>query len=297
MISDASSLDSALQDLFGPGIQLESRKAVAGGDINAAFLITLSNGEKRFLKENRSSLVGMFAAEASGLDALAEVASRSAAPPVPRPLAWGLDGNRSFLLMETVATGRGGDGEAFGRALAALHREGRSDNCGFSGDNWIGSTPQPNPEIPSWHEFFAEYRLMHQWQLARRQGYGNDSAEKEMESLCRRLPDLIPPPDGNRPSLLHGDLWGGNWMSGADGRAWLIDPAVYYGHREADLAMTRLFGGFPAGFHRSYNEEWPLESGFDQRVDLYNLYHLLNHLNLFGSSYWGGVSHTLSRYS
>lgn len=297
MISDSVSLNEALCSLFGSDCGIVSRKSVSGGDINAAYLLILSGGQRVFLKENRASLVDMFSAEADGLEALAEVADRSGAPSVPAPLAWGVDGTRAFLLMEEIRTGHLADGGSFGRALASLHREGREALCGFTGDNWIGSTPQPNKQTGSWHKFFAEHRLLHQWYLARRHGYGDSAAELQMEALCRRLPDLLPDVDNGRPSLIHGDLWGGNWIAGSDGYAWLIDPAVYYGHREADMAMTRLFGGFPSGFHRAYHEAWPLEGGFEERADLYNLYHLLNHLNLFGSSYWGGVLHTLSIYS
>ena len=297
MLEHAASPDDAVRQIYGPDTAIESRRSVGGGDINRAALLTLPGGRSVFLKENRPNLAGMFAAEAAGLEALAEVGGRSGAPPVPRPLAWGADSGCSFLMMEVLDTGGGTDGAAFGRALAELHREGRSRSCGFESDNWIGSTPQPNQQTASWHDFFAGHRLMYQWELARSRGYGSGTTERQIQSLCRRLPELIPDVDSGRPSLLHGDLWGGNWMAGADGRAWLIDPAVYYGHREADLAMTRLFGGFPPGFHRGYEEAWPLEGAFDERVDIYNLYHLLNHLNLFGSSYWGGVARILGRYA
>lgn len=297
MLDNAASPADAVRQIYGSGTSIESRRSVSGGDINQAALLTLSGGTKVFLKENRPALAPMFAAEAAGLDALAEVGSRSGAPPVPRPLAWGSGEQSSFLMMEAVEASRPTDGAAFGRALAELHREGRSGKCGFDSDNWIGSTPQRNTPTPSWYDFFAEHRLLFQWELARSGGYGSGAADRQMQSLCSRLPELIPDVDGGNPSLLHGDLWGGNWMAGADGRAWLIDPAVYYGHREADLAMTRLFGGFPTGFHRGYQESWPLDTGFDDRVDIYNLYHLLNHLNLFGSSYWGGAARILGKYS
>ena len=239
----------------------------------------------------------MFTAEAAGLNALSAVSALSASPPVPAPLAWGCEGRLSFLIMEEVVPGRLENGASFGRALSELHRHGRRDTCGFDGENRIGSNPQPNPGVKSWHQFFGEHRLLFQWSLARRNGYGDPSTEKAMESVIKRLPDLLPDVDGGKPSLLHGDLWGGNWMAGADGRAYLIDPAVYYGHREADLAMTELFGGFPSGFRRGYEESWPLNPGFPERRDLYNLYHLLNHLNLFGSTYWGGVRSIISSYS
>ena len=282
---------------FGPGVRVVQRRPVSGGDISTAALLALSNGKRVFIKENRAELAPMFSAELRGLEALAEVASRSAAPPVPQALATGVDRGRSFLLLSEISTGRPASGAAFGRALAELHRSGRRDSCGFDEDNWIGSTPQKNPWTVDWFDFFAHHRLGFQWSLARRNGYGDRSADSHMESLQRRLPQLIPDVDDGRASLLHGDLWGGNWMAALDGRAWLIDPAVYYGHREADIAMTQLFGGFPAGFHSAWDEAWPKEPGFDKRRDIYNLYHLLNHLNLFGSSYWGGVEDILRRYA
>ncbi len=292
----ASSLIQAVRTLYGDECRIESRRSVGGGDINAAFLLSLSGGRCVFLKENRADLVSMFAAEAAGLTALAEVAGRSGAPPVPEPLAWGTDGGHAFLLMEQVLTGRLKSAEAFGRSLAALHREGRSDSCGFDGDNRIGSTLQPNGRMRNWHEFFAERRLGFQWRLVRKKGFGDGKSERAMEKLLRLLPSLLPDVDEGGASLLHGDLWSGNWMAGADGRGRLIDPAVYYGHREADLAMTELFGGFPSGFHTGYREAWPLEPGFGERRDVYNLYHVLNHVNLFGGGYWGGVISTLSRF-
>ncbi len=294
-MENAASLTEAIESVVGSGCRIENKLNVSGGDINAASIITLTGGRRLFLKENSAALVPMFAAEAVGLVTLASSGLRT--PPVPEPLAWGVDGSGSFLLMEAVEPGRLVSGEAFGASLTELHRSERSDTCGFDSDNWIGSTSQMNSRLESWHEFFAERRLGYQWRLARKNGYGDSGTDREMESILRRLPELLPDLDDGRSSLLHGDLWGGNWMAGADGRVRLIDPAVYYGHREADIAMTELFGGFPAGFREGYGNAWPMEPGFSDRRDLYNLYHLLNHLNLFGSSYWGGVRNTLLSYS
>ncbi len=296
MLKNTKTPEEAVKQLYGSRCSIIRRRSVSGGDICRASMLTLQDGRELFLKEHRADLVSMFAAEAAGLEALAEVSSKSRAPSVPRPLAWGENGGDSFLLMEAVVSGRLKDGRNFGNSLAALHRNGRSETCGFEIDNWIGATPQKNRKNESWHDFFAENRLMYQWSLARQKGYGDSRSEKQIQLLCARLPDILPNLDAGGASLLHGDLWGGNWMAGSDGRAWLIDPAVYYGHREADLAMTRLFGGFPTGFYRGYEEAWPLENGFEQRLEYYNLYHLLNHLNLFGASYWGEVRRILSRF-
>lgn len=293
------SRDAVLARVFGSNIHVTHRSPVSGGDISSAARLRLSSGESVFVKENRAELAPMFAAEAEGLRALGEAASVSGAPPVPQVFGSGVDEGRAFILLSHIPVAPrvpGGIGTRFGRALAALHRENRRDSCGFHADNWIGSTPQRNSRCGSWFEFFAEHRLGFQWELARRGGFGGPSGDRALESLQRRLSDLLPDVDNRRPSLLHGDLWGGNWLAGADGRAWLIDPAVHYGHREADLAMTRLFGGFPPGFHDAYTEAWPLEPGFDERADIYNLYHLLNHLNLFGSSYQGTVDRILHRF-
>jgi len=295
MVENAVSLESALELLFGPGSGIKVRRSVSGGDINVASILTLKIGVQVFLKENRADLVSMFAAEAEGLLALGAVGE--GAPPVPLPLAWGVDKSRAFLLMDVVDKGRLSSGESFGASLAAMHRKGRSDFCGFPGDNRLGPTVQNNRRIKSWHSFFGEQRLGFQWKMARKGGYGDAADEKAMQSVLNRLEDILPEPDDGRPSLLHGDLWGGNWMAGSDGRGWLLDPAVYFGHREADIAMTELFGGFPSGFHRGYNSRWPLEPGYSERRDLYNLYHLLNHLNLFGSSYWGGVISTIGKFA
>ncbi len=280
MLENELSLKQALTGLFGPGCREQSRRPVSGGDINRAFMLNAGSGSGSgrllFLKENRRVLAPMFAAEAAGLQALGAAAEISESPPVPQPLAWGTDGASSFLLMEYIQPGSLKSGEAFGRSLALLHRTARQNQCGFSMNNWIGSTPQINTPAASWHEFFGGHRLGYQWELARKNGYGTTAEDRRIEKLISRLPEILPNVDDGRPSLLHGDLWGGNWMASSEGRACLIDPAVYYGHREADLAMTRLFGG-----------------GFESRVPVYNLYHLLNHLNLFGASYWGGVRSVL----
>ena len=295
MIENAVSLKSALAQICGPDSHIKERRSVSGGDINMSFMLTLSGGERFFLKENSADRLSMFSSESAGLKALGSVGE--GAPPVPDPLAWGVDKEHSFLLMEVVERGRLKSGEVFGFSLAEMHRRGRSDFCGFSEDNYIGLTVQKNSIMKSWIDFFAEFRLGFQWELARRGGFGDASSEKLMESVLRRLPELLPEPEEGRPSLLHGDLWGGNWIAGSDGRGWLIDPAAYYGHREADIAMSELFGGFPAGFHSGYMNTWPLESGYPERRDLYNLYHLLNHLNMFGFSYRGAVMSTIKKYS
>ena len=171
---------------------------------------------------------------------------------------------------------------------------GGQTTYGFPIDNYIGSTPQINTPKDSWVDFFRECRLHPQVRMAYDAGYLERSAMRQADSIMERLETLLPEPD--HPSLLHGDLWGGNYMTGPDGKAWLIDPATYVGHREADLAMTELFGGFAPAFYSAYRSIAHVDAGYDERRDLYNLYHLLNHVNLFGYSYVGSVLHILNRF-
>ncbi|MFN8457131.1 MAG: fructosamine kinase family protein [Anaerolineae bacterium] len=180
-----------------------------------------------------------------------------------------------------------------GNRSAALHRV-FGPSFGLEQDNFIGANPQSNLPNDNWLAFFREQRLAFQMELARRNGYLTPQRARWLEKLLARLGDWLPaqPP----ASLLHGDLWGGNWLTLASGEPALIDPAVYYGHREADLAFTELFGGFPATFYTAYQSAWPLEAGYEERKHLYNLYHLLNHLNLFGEGYGSSVDSILRRY-
>ena len=217
---------------------------------------------------------------------------------MPQPLALWSGAGEQFLLMEHIASAGAGDyRRELGEQLAALHREARSDQCGFDQDNHIGLTPQRNSRDPDWHRFFGEARIGFQMELAVERGLVDSDMARKLEQIVHRLPDLLPPPDGDRPSLLHGDLWGGNVISGPAGEQVLIDPAVYFGHREADLAMTELFGGFGRQFMETYQATWPLEPGYSRRRDLYNLYHLLNHLNLFGRSYLGSCRSIIASYA
>jgi fructosamine-3-kinase len=182
--------------------------------------------------------------------------------------------------------------EKFGRQFAALHRC-TSSTFGFYEDNYIGSTPQQNmPRSVSWKEFYYTHRLQYQFLLAEKNGYADAELRRCFDALGR-LMDVIVPDDGEPPALLHGDLWGGNFLCIEGGTPAIIDPAVYYGHREADLAMTLLFGGFEDSFYSAYAEVYPLNPGWQKRMELYKLYHLFNHLNLFGEGYYGQVLRTM----
>jgi len=188
------------------------------------------------------------------------------------------------VVLEWIDLGRGGAWEEMGRHLAAMHQKTppNSLNRGFGWDrnNTIGSTPQINTWTSNWAEFFAEHRIGYQLSLAKRRGGTFSKGEQLVKAIPELLADHQP-----QPSLVHGDLWGGNAAFTASGEPLIFDPAAYCGDREVDIAMTELFGGFPSAFYRGYNEVWPLDAGYEQRKTLYNLYHILNHFNLFGGGY------------
>lgn len=291
----ALSLARVIAQIRGEGVTVRSEERSGGGSINDTRILNLSDGTRLFLKRNSAAHRGLFEEEARGLLALA----RAEGPRVPRVEALFSEGSHQILLLEYIEAGRaGGDFfSRFGRALARLHRSNRSDRCGFDRDNHIGSTPQRNTWSENWFHFFGEERLLYQIELARRSGLADEEMVRQTRNLAARLRDILPDLDGGRASLLHGDLWGGNYMVDRAGEPVLIDPAVYYGHREADLAMTELFGGFSPRFYDAYAEEWALEAGYGERRDVYNLYHLLNHLNLFGGSYLGSCRAILRRFT
>ncbi len=239
------------------------------------------DGTPVFLKTGPSSSCDMFAAEAEGLTELASPGVIR----VPKVFACGEEDGTAFLATEWLDMGRATrDAETrLGTRLAALHRT-TADRYGWHRDNTCGPTPQLNPWSDDWIAFFREHRLGYQLDLAARNGYGGVLQQRGallLETLDRYFEGYIPD-----ASLLHGDLWGGNWGC-CDGEPVIFDPAVYYGDRESDLAMTRLFGGFGRAFYSAYEDAWPLAPGHRERCDLYQLYHVLNHLNLFGSGYLG----------
>ena len=253
---------------------IESGEPAGGGCINDCYRVSIG-GVTRFLKTNAAGHAQAFAAEAEGLAALREAATRA-----PAPLRQGVAGARAYLLLELLDLTGGKDFAALGRMVASMHRHA-GPRFGWPRDNHIGSTPQVNGWRDDWLAFWLECRLGPQIDLAQRNGF--------------RLPlPSLKSLEGHRPmpSLLHGDLWSGN-AGFTPGGPVVFDPAVYYGDRETDLAMTELFGGFPRAFYRAYNEAWPLDDGYERRKHLYNLYHLLNHLNLFGGGYLAQVESTL----
>ncbi len=277
-----AALAGCITDAEGRAFTVRRSVPVGGGCINAAWCVE-GDAQRYFVKLNRATRLGMFEAEAEGLREM----ERSAGVRVPRPVCSGVHDECSFLVLEYLDLGAAGDArtsERLGRQLATMHRTTRA-RFGWHRDNTIGSTPQENAESEDWVTFWRERRLRFQLELAARNGY-DDRLQARGARLLDAFPALF---DGYRPipSLLHGDLWGGNFGVTRDGEPVLFDPATYYGDREADLAMTELFGGFGPRFYAAYREAFPLDPGYRVRRTLYNLYHILNHLNLFGAGYCG----------
>lgn len=268
---------AAIAHATGQSFQPDAQNSAGGGCINQAFI--LARGAQRyFIKTNRAALAWMFEAEAEGLDEILKSQSLRA----PQPICHGTTGDTAYLALEYLDLGGHGNSSELGRQLAAMHRS-TAGQFGWKRNNTIGSTPQSNPWTKSWVEFLGKHRLGFQLELAMQNGFGN-TLQKPGEALLARLEDFFQDYQPI-PSLLHGDLWGGNAAFTGSGEPVIFDPAVYYGDREADLAMTELFGGFNANFYSAYREAWPLDAGYSTRKNLYNLYHILNHANLFGGGY------------
>ena len=280
-----AALEAALSDAAG-AFRIERAVPAAGGCIHRSYVLE-GGGRRFFAKINDRSQLDNFAAEADGLTALAAAGAR-----VPSPLCRGEGGEEVFLVLEYLDLRGNGDFAALGRTLARVHSV-CGEHYGWPRNNYIGGTPQLNGRSSSWSEFWRDARLVPQLDLARKNGLGSDLLRKG-QRLAAELHHLL---SGWAPaaSLLHGDLWGGNAGFLADGTPVLFDPAAYFGDREADLAMTELFGGFPPGFYSTYAEVAPLDRGYAVRKELYNLYHVLNHANLFGGGYAAQAERTIDR--
>ncbi len=253
--------------------------AVGGGCINTTVVIQ-DNGRSYFVKLNDGPRLPMFEAESDGLREIA--ASNSVR--VPQPVCAGVSGHQSYLVLEYIAFAPCGEQgpERLGQQLADMHRT-QQKTFGWRRDNTIGSTPQVNTLAADWVTFWQHHRLEYQLRLAAAQGHRGDlqrKGERLLSDLVLLFPHYTP-----TASLLHGDLWSGNVAYDTQGQPVIYDPAVYYGDREADIAMTELFGGFPPRFYQAYRDTWPLDPDYSVRKHLYNLYHVLNHLNLFGRGY------------
>lgn len=259
--------------------RLTEYRPVSGGCINQGYRLDGSDGSRWFVKLNRASDLAMFEAEALALRQMAATQTIR----VPQPLCKGIAGNQAFLVLEWLDLG-GHDSQAWremGCQLAQMHRRAlSSQGYGWDRNNTIGATPQLNDWSDDWAQFWGDRRLGYQFKLARRNGGQFAAAEALLQHLPRVLAGHAP-----QPSLVHGDLWSGNAAINREGIPVILDPASYYGDREVDLAMTELFGGFPRSFYDGYQSVWPLDPGYEQRKPIYNLYHVLNHFNLFGGSY------------
>ena len=268
-----------------------SSTSVGGGCIADCRKITTGSGREFFLKSGNKGN-RMFRCEANGLKEL----SKAQCIRVAQVIA----AEDDFLLLEYISQGIRSKHffEEFGQNFAKLHRF-QSDKFGFFEDNYIGTTTQPNipndKEEKDWVAFYFNKRLLYQYKLAEKNGYVTPRMKNSFSKMESKIDSVLKGSE-EPPCLLHGDLWGGNYLCDENGKAVLIDPAVYYGHREADLAMTKLFGGFTQGFYDSYNREYPLPEGWQYRENIYKLYHILNHLNLFGTGYLFEAEQILQDY-
>lgn len=276
-----------LEARFGP---VRAARPVGGGSINHALRVELADGPA-FLKHNAVAPRGFFSAEARGLAALRATAAELRVPEVRTvfdPVEEGAPGEPAWLLLEWIEPGPRGAAwdERLGRGLAALHRAGGA-GWGWEEDDFIGVLPQSNAPAAGWAEFWRRRRLEPRLRAARDAGHA-PGAPDEWERLFARLPDVLAPAEEDGPSPVHGDLWSGNVLAAAGGEPCLVDPAFYRGHREVDLAMAELFGGFGPRFHDAYDEAWPLLPGYrEARRAVYQLYYLLVHVELFGGGYVG----------
>ncbi|WP_336515599.1 fructosamine kinase family protein [Pollutibacter soli] len=284
-------LQDKIADLTGKATTLLNLTQIHGGDINETYQVKTNTGDF-FLKLNSDARnTDFFAAEADGLESL----SGKSELIIPKPLFHGnIDGNQ-FLLMEFLPKGivRGNFWENFGRNLAILHKNA-NPQFGWSEHNYIGMLPQKNNFQHSWNQFYAESRVLFLVYSAASQNDHYSGLIPFAEKFCSRLENIIPE---ETPALLHGDLWSGNFMVHETGQAAVFDPSVYFGHREMDLAMTRLFGGFHTRFYQAYDEEFPLTPGWEERIPIFQLYPLLVHMVLFGGHYYDSVKSILKKFS
>lgn len=270
-------VEKAIMEHTKSPYKITSQLEVGGGCINSAYKIS-DGATDWFVKTNRAALIDMFVAEAESLD---EIAASNTVK-VPRVLCYGITGEHSYLVLEYLDLSGATDMESFATQLAAMHRN-TSTEFGWHRSNVIGETTQKNTQKSNWIDFWREERLGYQLGLAQTKGCGRElvkQGERLSECLDEFFDDYTP-----QASMLHGDLWGGNCAALNDSTPVIFDPAFYYGDREADIAMTTLFGGFNTTFYQSYNKAWPLEAGYEQRKIIYNTYHIINHYNLFGGGY------------
>lgn len=278
--------ENALQKCLNKDVKVIEYHSISGGCINNTARLNTS-ARPFFIKWNEVNKGDLFSAEAKGLQMLYNTKTIS----IPEVIGFGKLETKTFLILEFIESQLPGTQfwEELGSSLSELHKI--TNNCyGLDHDNYIGSLHQKNGFTTSWVQFFIENRLDIQIELAYHKGYISESFIKKFKNIYQKLPDILPE---EKPSLLHGDLWSGNFLARSNGKACLIDPAVYFGNREVEIAFTKLFGGFDLQFYKVYNDCFPMLPGFDQRVEIYNLYYLLVHVNLFGTSYLAPVERTV----
>lgn len=261
----------------GTPFTIQEQHSVGGGCINQAYGIS-DGTQSYFIKLNAAAKLAMFEAEALGLKEMFD--SRTIL--VPRPICWSTVDGTAFLALDWLDLGHGSESSWYrmGQNLAALHRVTSPQGFGWNQPNTIGETPQHNPWTQDWAAFYREHRLGYQFQIAQRRGGHFPRQDELLNAIPALLADHHPP-----PSLVHGDLWSGNAAITQTGEPVILDPATHYADREVDIAMSELFGSFHPAFYQGYNAAYPLDAGYRQRKNLYNLYHILNHFNLFGGGY------------
>ena len=291
------SILDAVKSIKGESVSIESEERIRGGDVNEAWKLHLSDGTELFMKTNGNRNADFFKAEGDGIKAIADTNTIA----VPKIYGYGTDEERnlSFLIMEVIAKAEKGENfwSNFAESLAAMHKSPTEQfveggKYGLFEDNYIGAGKQINTPKDTWVEFFAECRLKVMYERVK--DVLADADRNRIEYILSEPEKYLVEP--LRPSLVHGDLWSGNFIVGADGRAWLMDPAVYVGNAEVDIAMTELFGGFRFEFYQEYHKVGLIMPGYEDRRDIYNLYHMLNHVNLFGRAYLGSVHTLLHKY-
>lgn len=282
------SLKKSILDVTG--LKAHSATPLGGGSINNVAIVE-SDKLNFVLKWNSPSLFSMFEVEAQGLDLLRKNAENFI---VPEVFGMGKSDAFSWLAISKIENAPTSSTmfKKFGESLAALHKN-HANSWGLNHHNYIGRLPQPNTTETDWLTFFRKQRIEFQLKMAVDSGKMQASSYKRMEQMFLKLPEIIP---DEPPSLLHGDLWSGNFIAAPEDKTALIDPAVYYGHREIEIAFTRLFGGFSPVFYDAYHNSYPLQPGFESRVDIYNLYPLLVHVNLFGGGYVGQAQSVLNKF-
>lgn len=280
-------IDAQISQAISQSFESRDRRSISGGCINQGYRV--SDGiQTVFVKLNRADQLDMFEAEAIGLQQMRE----AEAIRIPKPICTGISESSAYIVLEWLELG-GGNSRSWsemGRNLARMHQYQKSTAFGWERNNTIGSTPQINSWTSNWTEFFTQHRIGYQLELGARNG----GRFRNGATLLEQIPELLAGHEP-KPSIVHGDLWSGNAAVMQSGEPVIFDPATYWGDREVDLAMTELFGGFPAEFYRGYEEIYPTDSGYKQRKTLYNLYHILNHFNLFGGGYESQANRMIDR--